>query len=721
LDEETHSSQKSWLEFHLLLRVQLLGDRTQIVQHLGLPDVAAAVLRDEKQAAHELDGFSSGVDGLLRAALDEIVFDMAVQNFHAAVALCDSLLVSSCPLFPDQRVAVLGYKALALSWLAREEHEGVAQEASQLLLSLLGEPDLPQNVREELLLAAVGLELGARDFEAAQAHLNEAHALLDVKSRDVDPCHGDDERDMAIAYGARLALERQSPGESLRKWDAVLGRACDAILARVAKLPLRRGGVGFLHWANPRVVLSERIRFGLALNGAEQGAERAVETIAAAQTEGTIARSLNLPAVDMREIRKYLLGADHGLLLYLPSCDRTHLVVVDSDTARCFELGPRGVLLAAIASFEARSSAPPEVDEFDEARADSLRSLGETARRLLLPDEALAEMRSWSGFYVVGSELLSQAPFEFMPLPSGATMGVEYGVCYLPSLPFAVWLAKRECARDDASRTRLLVFAASSTRSSDGGPATLEPLAFSSADRLALSGSRAGGQCVFLEGERATRESLFGDELASVRMLEIFAHGILDSTRERPAGLACGGVERGQALWCDDVEAGFRSPPIVGLFACGSGYGKARLGDDCSSQLSASFLLQGADTVFVGRAPLAFGAMIELARELDQGLCVAGLSRAEALRRARQSLARNRRWSDPFYFANVSLVGLGWTSRPDSQTPVAAGRNPTKTAESGHSWGLWAALCGTIVGSIALVITSRNRRRRKLPTANASS
>jgi hypothetical protein len=722
LDEERNPSSAIWLDFHLLVRVRVLGDRARILSLLGLPDLTARVLIAEHEAARAMSGLPSAQDAEFRVGLDQILLDMARLDFEGAFTACDALLASTGDIYPEARMACLGYKALAMSWLAREGRSDVQREATDLLRSLLSDNSLRADIRDELLLALVSLELREREFETAEAHLKEAQTILVGSELERDPIHAEEKREMAAAYAARLALERGDPQAELRARRADLDRACTAMFVRQSKMPLRRGGVGFLHWANPRIPISESIRCSLALDGPLAGAEQGIELVAAAHAQGTIARSLHIPAVSLAEIRSHLLEPDHGLLLYLPSCDRTHLFVVDDVTQRAFELDPRGMLLSAIAPFSTRASMPPEPSDrahASSAHEDPLREMGDDLRRRLLPDEALLLMQRWKGFYVVGLDLLSQVNFERLPLPTGRTMGVEYAVCHLPSLPFGVWMANRASSRsENQRRSKLMVFVptGSSTSTTELG-SKLAPVVLTRADHDALASARGAGACVFLEGKAASRTKLSSDALASVQVLQIFTHGAFDPERERSAGLALDPEDGDGVLWCEDVEAGLVSPPVVALFACGSGFGPVRLGDDGSSQLGVSFLRQEADSVIVGRAALALGAMVELGQELDRGLSSAGMPRAEALRRARQKLAESRAWNDPFYFANVSMIGLGWDdasrSRATSHSTVSE-----RPEGSGSPRWLWLLACGSLVGSVILVVASRARQKRAGPVAD---
>jgi tetratricopeptide (TPR) repeat protein len=722
VDEESDPARANWLDFHLLQRVRVLGTRSSMLLLLGLPDVAARVMRAEQDAARDLRGLPSAAEADVRARMDQILLDLSMLEFADAVKGCDALLAAHPEIDPVGQSGVLGFKAIALSWMAREGLADVETEAVQRLDALLADKNLRSDLRGDVLLALASLELRAHDFSAAEAHLDQARAIFDGPSRDPDPSHGELNRELEIAYRARLALERGDARAELEARRAALERACQAMFARQAELPLRSGGVGPLHWANPRVLISELIRCAIAEEGESRGIEQGVALIDSAYARGTLARSLGIPETSLAEIRSHLLGSDHGLLIYLPACDRTHLFVIDAERERAFELASRGELVAAIRPFASRSTMPPERSDASgpsSERGDPLSADVDKLRRLLLPDEALASMQHWKGFYIVGADLLAETSFERLPLPSGRTLGVEYAVCRLPSLPFGVWLANRAGARaSDAARSKLAVFAATDREGSRRAPGSaLAPIVLSSADRSALFAARREADGLVVEGRDATRSRLFSDEIAGVEMLEIFTHGVLDLDRERPAGLALGPDEREGVLWCEDVEAGFRSPPVVALFACESGVGPVRLGDDGASQLGVSFLARGAETVLVGHAPLALGAMVELAHELDRGL-TSGVPRAEALRRARQKLAESRRWSDPFYYANVSMIGLGWDDASRAHA-LRASSTPRGAGDDVRAEKTWMLLAGTVVGSIAFWIANRARRKRAGSVANA--
>lgn len=712
LSEERASKSTSLMSFHLFLRTELDGDLAHAHLKMGHPDRAATDLDREESACRELGGLEQPNSTVIRLGLDRAEFALAVHDFDGCVARCEEIEKLGLEPEPDERTLLRTYKAVAASHLVRMNRLQ-SEAAARQFEDIVRAPNADALTRAQCLEGLADLDLRAGDAAGAEQRLDELASVLAGAGATSDPCHWAELLDNATALRASCLLQRNASTEALASIRNDLEQRCDEMFARQAAMPLRKGGIGFWHWSVPRELLSARIRMEIALRGESSGAERGLETMSRAQTLGTMARTLGASSFDLGAVRDHLLSQGIGLLVYLPALDGSHLFLVDRRQISHRSLAPRDALVAAVSAYKRTAFRRPDTSESGDERASEIRSLGEKLRDLLLPPDAAAMMRDWTGFYVVGTDLIGSPALEPLPSASGRELGIDYAICQLPSIPVGIWLAERaeRELRGDAV-SHLLVF---------GGPRhtaevqklwpRLKPFELADDDARALERSFEPGEARFLVRDDATRVRLGAALAQPTDVLEVFTHGVYAIGKERPAGLVVGEDDRSGSgvLSSEDVETGVSSPRIVALFACGSALGPSRMGDDSAAQLGNAFLERGAQTVVLSRGELAYAAMIELARSFNTEIRTRGTSVAEALRAARAKLVEDPRWRDPFYFGQVSAFGIGLVSSGEKAVIIPRANGPRERgSEAWVKWGTGLLVMLTLLG---LVAWRRNRAR----------
>src|SRR5262249_12459498 len=228
------------------------------------------------------------------------------------------------------------------------------------------------------------------------------------------------------------------------------------------------------------------------------------------------------------------------------------------------ESGPRA-LARELASSPAVLGKEQRVQELESIR----RCTEELGRRLLPQDSRL--FASWKGVYVVGADMLGGTPLEALSW-QGQELGRAKAVCYLPSIPVGLALARRRAALPRGDLDQLLV--AAPTLPDDGTRASLAEISFDDATRRTLSAGYA--RTTVLTGKEATRSRLVEALARGPRVLDFLVHGGNDLYRELTGYLRLA-PESGHPdgrLWCEDVLAlDCTSPELVLLGACGSACG----------------------------------------------------------------------------------------------------------------------------------------------------
>jgi hypothetical protein len=650
----------------------MAGTRCQLELACGLLDQAVVTLERERKA---VAGGATGPEDRLGWLFDEssvalastqrVPLERAIEHLDAALAeqglFADrpgyrAMVLARRALLEDMRADVAG---LAPGADPAQRSEDV-RRASAWLERALAAPDLDATHRAEL---ALRLELRAQrvgDLALAEERL----ALF--PSSNVPP-------ELAAtldAVRASVALLRKDDGATLAGHRARLEAHYRNYLDARRATPEREGGFGFQAWRNRRFVLGLQIELALALEG-PAGIASVIDSLLEEQALGSLARRLSCAPGSLAEVRSELLADERGLLLYFPAGEGVHLFAIDATRAEHaylewsheFEPGPRE-LVARLAT------SPADLSEAARARSKvEIEALAAELADRLLPAAARAALARWRGVYVVGLDLLGAVPFECLPLGDDP-LGLRLGVTSLPSLPVGLALARRARARAGAraepgehgDELELLLVAAPEHEARFGAPIPFAPAA---EERLGAGFARR----TTLRGPMATSAGL-SRALAETQpdALYLLVHGVNDPYRELSGGLVLSG---GPTYGSELTAASFASPALVALAACGSARGPRRVGDDGVAQLAGAFFGSGAVCTVQAAGDLALEPTLAQLARLGTGIRQ-GESPAEALRAAREQLARVPRFDHPFYLQSLRVVGLGLSpllSAPTSREP----------------------------------------------------
>ncbi len=390
--------------------------------------------------------------------------------------------------------------------------------------------------------------------------------------------------------------------------------------------PLLPGGISFLRSGARRLV----IHAALAAAGDDLAA---FELLLAAQTMGSLARQLELPAPTLPELRRELLAAGEVLLTWLPTTDATHLFLVDATRVRHFTLpSERETRDVANALASARGV---------EARRPHLAALAAA----LLPDEVRVALAGARHAWLCGSELLEGVPLLELEVAPGVRLGAQLPIAELPSLPVALWLRRRPRATREAGIDAWV------------GPETsLNGKARFTFDREKFAETVPTLRYVEGDGSAAGERSSFGQELGRRLAHDVglfVAHGVIDRHRDRFAGLLLlGGDDPERTVaWADAFERA-TLPPFLVMAACSAGEAPNRIGEDGGEHLGGAALIGGARCVVLGRGMLSAGETLPELVTLLRGV-TAGEPPATALWQAR----RERPADQPF--VGLAVIGLG--------------------------------------------------------------
>jgi len=656
------------------------GEWAVLWMNLGVMDRAADLLARAESLARSAGGplpelFLLRADFLLLSE-DFERLEQEIERWKSEVDPLDARLASLFEL----------YLGVARSELEREDPAGREKTAESTLRALLersaAAPEaLSDKERVKIWIELVDLELRDGDVPGAAEGVRQARRALAGSG----PTASSELAPLLCVYEARMALARGASREELLSVRSSCQAHYDDLLESWSNSLHPPGGIGFLHWASRRQVLCTLIELVLRTEPPGTREERALDLVLRAQSMGTLGADWNLRTeVTTERVRKVFVGERHGVLVYLPAKleESSHLFVVDRDGTQHVSLPSRDGMRAAIDPLEKGLAVRPANLGVD-ARAFHAARLSRASRaaaEVLLPESIRPRISGWRDVTVVGGELLGTLPFECLMLEDGRLLGQTHAVSSLPSLAVGLALAERPLPdfSFDLGLVASLEIAPDLLAHPDVARSPIAGIPIPNADLGKLTSGVEPDSLWTLIGPQADQRSLFaaGQLVQRTRIVDFLLHGVYLRDLERGSALLLAGGGGGDAsfLTADEVEARLRLEGIVLLSSCGTGLGPERLGDDNLANLGGAFLRAGARCVVLSRAPLEYGATVEIMRRVHAEL-LAGKSPAEALRIARSERGLRVDAVDAFADAGIRAVGLGHRPiRPPATTTGAEGR-----------------------------------------------
>jgi CHAT domain-containing protein len=418
--------------------------------------------------------------------------------------------------------------------------------------------------------------------------------------------------------------------------------------------------------------------------------------------------------LSVAEIQQQLLDADTMLLEYALGRKRSYLFAVTRDSVKTFELPPREQIeQSARRVYEAITTRNKRVkfetvDErrlrVDQAEKDYSTAAAALSKMVIGP---LADQLKAKRLLVVADGALQYIPFGALPettnasaqnlitrheivmLPSASTLSVlRRGIADRPTAPKLISVLADPVF--EANDERLLV-----AKKKHGTGASMVPVsATRSAEEPAWSYLKRSSQDLGDDGEglsltrlpftrdeanaiakmvgvsernvqldfAANRQAATNPELSQYRFVHFATHGILNSTHPNLSGLAFSlvnedGKPQDGFLRASEIFNLKLSADLVVLSACRTGLGKEIRGEGVIG-LTRAFMYAGAARVMVSLWDINDEGTAELMKRFYGNLLGrTKMSPAAALRLAQVSMAADKRWSSPYYWAGFTLQG----------------------------------------------------------------
>ena len=188
-------------------------------------------------------------------------------------------------------------------------------------------------------------------------------------------------------------------------------------------------------------------------------------------------------------------------------------------------------------------------------------------------------------------------------------------------------------------------------------------------DRLPLTAEEAQAISTFVPanqrlialGFEASRAAILSADLSDYRILHLATHGVIDTRYPDLSALVFSqfdatGTPRDGFLELHDIFGLDLNADLVVLSACETALGREVRAEGLLG-LTQGFMYAGARSLVVALWPVSDRATAELMKAFYDYMLNEGMRPAEALRLAQLSIAAQRRWRDPYYWAGFTLVG----------------------------------------------------------------
>ncbi len=275
-----------------------------------------------------------------------------------------------------------------------------------------------------------------------------------------------------------------------------------------------------------------------------------------------------------------------------------------------------------------------------------------------------------------GDRLLQR--HEVVYLPSAAALVVQRRslagrrpaprrVAVLADPVFAAYDPRIVRARSDSAETSSPI-EAPDTRATFREPILPGPDRSFGLDRLVASRHEASAIAEMVPGEallaldfEASRELAFSGELRRYQIVHFATHGLIDGRRPELSGLVLSlfdreGNARDGFLRLRDLYNLELAGDLVVLSGCRTALGRELRGEGLVG-LTRGFMYAGMPRVVASLWRVEDRATAELMTRFYRALLIDGLPPPAALRRAQLSLAGERTWADPFFWAAFVLQG----------------------------------------------------------------
>jgi len=370
------------------------------------------------------------------------------------------------------------------------------------------------------------------------------------------------------------------------------------------------------------------------------------------------------------------------LLEYSLGEKRSFLWTITSDSLRSYELPPQSSIETAAQKLYAAITSTSNTYENDARTVSSmlfgrLHDLSNVKRLVIVADGALQYIPFAALPEPAQAEKLISR-YEIVRLPSASVLAIQRAqfAQRLPAPKSVAVLADpvfdntdpRVIALRDERRNSSTTAIALNTRYPrtlrDAGlivNGRIQRLMFSAAEADAVYAAASPYDSLKAVGFKASRATAIGPELSQYKFIHIATHGVLDTKHPELSGILLSMIdETGRPvdgfLQLHEIYNLKLPAELVVLSACETGIGKQIRGEGLIA-LTRGFMYAGAVRVVASLWKVDDAATATLMAQFYKEMFANGKRPAEALQAAQISIAKYKRWRDPYYWAGFVLQG----------------------------------------------------------------
>ena len=394
--------------------------------------------------------------------------------------------------------------------------------------------------------------------------------------------------------------------------------------------------------------------------------------------------------LSLAQIQKELRN-DTMLLEYSLGDERSYLWAITSNSIEAHELpgrklieDPARELLTLItarqeSAGQSGSEYQAKIDASDSLYREKAKSL---SQMLLGP---LANKLGNKRVVVVAEGALQYVPFAALPAPGSETLLLETNEIVVEPSFSALIAIRNSIAQHASSPAKLVAVIADPVLSRNDDRVQNQPLAPSTAlaaaetpetltrdgglARLAHAAEEADaisavapwGSTMVAKGFDASRETAMSPNVGQYQIVHFATHGFLDSEHPELSGIVLtmvdrNGVRTNGLMPLYDIYSLDLSAELTVLSACQTALGKDIKGEGLVG-LTHAFMSAGSKSVVASLWKVDDRATAVLMADFYQSMLQQGMSPAAALRSAKLKMMRDKRWSEPYYWAGFVLQG----------------------------------------------------------------
>jgi CHAT domain-containing protein/tetratricopeptide (TPR) repeat protein len=362
--------------------------------------------------------------------------------------------------------------------------------------------------------------------------------------------------------------------------------------------------------------------------------------------------------LDLGGVQQQLLDDDVAVVEYRLGEPRSYAWIVTHHAFRAVRLPARAVIEDLCTELGGLLR-PPRTDQtiagfqalaaFDARRASALQAAGGRLGAAVVAPLGRELPRRIA---IVADGCLKELPFGILPNSAdGRAVGAAHDVSYLPSIAALNWLRRADAA--GIRSPSLAIFA--------------DPVL--SAPAAALPNARAEAQTIaallpkdrvwLALGAQASRANVLETDWRRYTIVHFAVHAVVDARRPELSGILLSASDpdpQDGMLRMNDIYNLDMPVDLVVLSACDSAAGRDADSEGVFS-LSRAFFYAGAPRVIASLWPVDDRASAAFMALFYRALIVEHMSVGSALRFAQQALARDTRWSAPYYWAGFVLQG----------------------------------------------------------------